>query len=315
MLRSLYSGVSGLRVHQTRMDVIGANLANVNTVGFKSSRVTFRDVLYQTMMNPQRPSDGEDGGVTRGGTNPSQIGLGVNVGSIDVLMTRAGPMLTDKPTDVYIDGEGFFMVRNRFPDEDESNWWYTRVGDFRFDALGRMVDGNGNFVMGIMGTGDGLETELDGDGIDARELQVLDLRAAAGDPEVWARLTQISIGLDGVITAYDPGADEEDDPILILGQIVICKFVNPEGLSQEGNSYWRQTRNTGDPDAPENNPRAYAPGISGVGRTIANRLEMSNVELSKEFTDMIVTQRGFQANSRIITVSDEMLLELVNLKR
>ena len=303
MMRSLYSGVSGLRVHQTRMDVIGANLANVNTVGFKSSRVTFRDVLYQTIANPGTPSADAP---TRGGTNPSQIGLGVNVASIDVLMTRAGPMLTDKPTDVYIDGEGFFLVTDA-----SENEYYTRVGDFRFDGLGRLVDGNGNFVMGVLGDRETVD-EIPEEGTAIGDLVVLDLLEAAGGPEEWARLSQISIGTDGIISAYDP---LDDGSRIVLGQIAICKFVNNEGLSQEGNSYWRPTRNTGDPDEPDFNPRVYAPGIGGVGRTIANRLEMSNVELSKEFTDMIVTQRGFQANSRIITVSDEMIQELVNLKR
>ena len=308
-MRSLYSGVSGLRVHQTRMDVIGANLANVNTVGFKASRVTFRDVLYQTVANPTIPRDAD--APVKGGTNPSQIGLGVMVGTIDVLNTRAGPMLTDKPTDLYIDGEGYFMVRTGALDDENAINYYTRVGDFRFDALGRLVDGNGNYVMGKLGNdlGDLIDTTS---GIDFEELEIMDLAGFLGDIDQWARLTQIGIGLDGIITAYDPGVDPGDDPIIILGQIAMCKFTNAEGLSQEGNSYFIPTRNTG---AEGYNPTVFAPGSNGLGRTVANRLEMSNVELSKEFTDMIVTQRGFQANSRIITVSDEMLQELVNLKR
>ena len=304
MMRSLYSGISGLRVHQTRMDVIGANLANVNTVGFKCSRVTFRDVLYQSISNPTTPQEDPP----RGGTNPSQIGLGAQIGTIDVLMTRAGPMLTDKPTDIYLDGEGFFMVMDA-----AGNEYYTRVGDFRFDGFGRLVDGNGNFVMGLMGTRTEIDGEIPEEGATRSELElvILNLAEAAGGMEIWARLSQISIGPDGLITAYDSLSDDED-PVIIIGQIAICKFTNPEAMSQEGSSYWIPTRNTGNED---NNPRIFKPGLGGTGRTIANRLEMSNVELSKEFTDMIVTQRGFQANSRIITVSDEMLQELVNLKR
>ena len=292
MMRSLYSGVSGLRTHQVRMDVIGANLANVNTVGFKCSRVTFRDVLYQTMASPATPND-QGSGAARGGTNPSQIGLGVNVSSIDVLNTRAGPMLTDRPLDIYIDGEGYFMVLNASGIE-----YYTRVGDFAFDALGQLVDGNGNFVLGLMG--DDVDPENPTFGEEGMEMfvpiQVADFE----------NYTQIRIGVDGIITGFD--TTNEDEPTTILGQIIIAKFINPDGLSQEGNTYVRPTANSG-------MPIGYAPGIGGVGRTITNRLEMSNVELSKEFTDMIVTQRGFQANSRIITVSDEMLQELVNLKR
>jgi len=274
------------------MDVIGANLANVNTVGFKCSRVTFRDVLYQTVSSPATPN-AEGSGAARGGTNPSQIGLGVNVASIDVLNTRAGPMLTDKPLDVYIDGEGYFMVLNASDVE-----YFTRVGDFAFDALGQLVDGNGNFVLGLLGADvDPASPTFGEDALDA----FVPIRV-----EDFENYTQIRIGVDGIITGYD--TTNEDEPTTILGQIIMFKFINPDGLSQEGNTYVRPTANSGD-------PIAYAPGMGGTGRTITNRLEMSNVELSREFTDMIVTQRGFQANSRIITVSDEMLQELVNLKR
>jgi flagellar hook protein FlgE len=275
------------------MDVIGANLANVNTVGFKCSRVTFRDVLYQTSINSSAPNEAGSG-AARGGVNPSQIGLGVNVAAIDVLNTRAGPMLTDRPFDVYIDGEGYFMVVDSNGIE-----YFTRVGDFSFDQLGQLVDGNGNFVMGLLG--DDADPENPTFGEDSLETFVPIV------VEDFQQFTQIRIGLDGIITGYNT-TEGEDEPMTILGQIILFKFVNSDGLSQEGNTYLRPTANSGD-------PIAYAPGIGGTGRLVTNRLEMSNVELSKEFTDMIVTQRGFQANSRIITVSDEMLQELVNLKR
>jgi flagellar hook protein FlgE len=274
------------------MDVIGANLANVNTVGFKCSRVTFRDVLYQTSINASAPTEAGSG-ASRGGVNPSQIGLGVSVAAIDVLNTRAGPMLTDRPFDAYIDGEGFFMVIDSNGIE-----YFTRVGDFAFDQLGQLVDGNGNFVLGLLG--DDVDPESPTFGEDAMDSFVPIV------VEEFQNFTQIRIGLDGIITGYD--TTNEDEPETILGQIILFKFVNSDGLSQEGGSYVRPTANSGD-------PIAYAPGIGGTGRLVTNRLEMSNVELSKEFTDMIVTQRGFQANSRIITVSDEMLQELVNLKR
>ncbi|MCL2096300.1 MAG: flagellar hook-basal body complex protein [Oscillospiraceae bacterium] len=297
MMRSLYSGVSGLRTHQVRMDVIGANLANVNTVGFKSSRVTFRDILYQTSINATAPN--EDGaGAGRGGVNPSQIGLGVQLSSIDVLNTRAGPMLTDKPFDCYIDGEGYFMVIDSNGVE-----YFTRVGDFSLDSLGYLVDGNGNFVMGLSGR-DSADPADPTFGVD--ELSEFVPIRLGEDPEEFQNYTQVSIGLDGIIRGYDT-ADEED-PVHVLGQVILFKFINNDGLSHEGNTYVRPTANSGV-------PTAYSPGVGGVGRVITNRLEMSNVELSREFTDMIVTQRGFQANSRIITVSDEMLQELVNLKR
>jgi flagellar hook protein FlgE len=123
------------------MDVIGANIANVNTIGFKGSRVTFRDVLYQSIGSATMPSEEDP---IRGGTNPTQIGLGVQIASIDVLNTRAGPMTTDKPTDVYINGEGYFGVYN----PGDQQIYYTRVGDLRFDTRGNLLDGLGNFVLG-----------------------------------------------------------------------------------------------------------------------------------------------------------------------
>lgn len=297
MMRSLYSGVSGLRVHQTRMDVIGANIANVNTVGFKCSRVTFRDVLYQSISNPARPSNDSP---ERGGTNPSQIGLGVTVASIDVLNTRAGPMLTDKPFDVYIDGEGYFSVLDA-----SGVVYYTRVGDFNFDALGQLVDGNGNFVLGLRFDA---EDTLDVTAFTDPDTGMITDELTTIVVEDFEYYTQIKIGIDGVITGYSTKPEDAENPIKYLGQVVLSKFINSDGLSQEGGTYLLPTANSGE-------PVAFAPGLGGTGRTITSRLEMSNVELSREFTDMIVTQRGFQANSRIITVSDEMLQELVNLKR
>ena len=296
MMRSLYSGVAGLRVHQTRMDVIGNNIANVNTVGFKSSRVMFRDVLYQTLSGSARPWDDSD--PLRGGINPYQIGLGVQVASVDKLMTRAGPQTTDRPLDVYIDGEGFFKVRGA-GDDEEAPYYYTRVGNFSFDAMGRLVDSNGNYVMGVLDPEEA-PAELEEDHV-GEVIQV-------EDQELFARLSSISIGPDGIITAYDPAADEPEDEIIIIGQLLLYKFVNADGLQQVGQTYFQPSLNSG--VAGE-----IAPRLAGTGATIASRLEMSNVELAKEFTDMIITQRGFQANSRIITVSDEMLQELVNLKR
>ena len=130
------------------------------------------------------------------------------------------------------------------------------------------------------------------------------MQEAAGGFEVWTRLNQIDIGTDGIITARDAGR------LLILGQIVLSRFPNPEhpaGLSQEGNSYWRRTANSG-------TPRAFAPGSGGMGRTIANQLEMSNVDIAEEFTDMITTHRGFQASSRTITASDELMQDLLNFR-
>ena len=302
MMKSLYSGVAGLRVHQTRMDVIGNNIANVNTVGFKASRAMFRDVLYQTLSKASSPID-----ELRGGVNPYQIGLGVQVASIDVLNTRAGPMTTDRPMDVYLDGEGYFKVQGPGLEED-APYYYTRVGNFSFDEQGYLVDSNGNFVIGesveavgVFEWTSSLPTEIDPEADhEGTRIRI--------DPEIFMRLTSIGIGLDGSITAYDPQAETPEEEIVVIGQIALYKFLNADGLTQVGNTYYQPSSNSG-------SAAEIQAGFGGTGATISSRLEMSNVELAKEFTDMIITQRGFQANSRIITVSDEMLQELVNLKR
>ncbi|MGL5978944.1 MAG: flagellar basal-body rod protein FlgF [Erysipelotrichaceae bacterium] len=140
MLRSMYSGVSGMKAHQSKMDVIGNNIANVNTYGFKASRTTFSEVYYQTTKSASGAS------ANAGGTNASQIGYGVNVAGIDVMHTRSGFQMTDNGMDVAIAGEGFFQVQDA-----DGNIFYTRAGMIRIDSNGNMVDQNGNFVLGVSG--------------------------------------------------------------------------------------------------------------------------------------------------------------------
>lgn len=147
MMRSLFSGVSGLKNHQTRMDVIGNNISNVNTTGFKSSRVTFVDTLSQTLTGASSPKG------TLGGTNPKQIGLGSSVGSIDVLFTDGSVQSTGKNTDLCLSGNGLFVVRQG------NETYYTRDGAFEFDAEGNYVlPGSGMFVQGWMGTDGNIDT-------------------------------------------------------------------------------------------------------------------------------------------------------------
>ena len=138
MMRSMFSGVSGLKVHQTRMDVIGNNIANVNTVGYKSQRVTFSDVFSQTLQGASSAS--EDTG--RGGLNPMQVGLGVNVSSIDMLMTQGAAQRTDNPFDLMINGDGFIVVG------DAEGTYFTRAGALRQDDEGNLIISNGMKVQG-----------------------------------------------------------------------------------------------------------------------------------------------------------------------
>ncbi len=140
MVRSMYSGVSGLMSHQTRMDTIGNNIANVNTYGFKSGRTTFRDIYYQTMTSASAPT------AAGGGVNPSSVGYGAQVGSVDLMMSRSTFTMTSQTMDLAIDGEGFFQVQDA-----AGNTYYTRAGMLNFDAAGNLVDMQGNYVLGVNG--------------------------------------------------------------------------------------------------------------------------------------------------------------------
>ena len=265
MMRSMYSGISGIRAHQVKMDVVANNIANVNTVGFKASRVTFQEVLNQTI---QPAFAGNEDGL--GGTNPQQIGLGVGVASIDVMHNANGVQRTDRTLDVSIAGDGFFKVT------DGSNDFYTRAGNFYLDGDNNLVTRNGYQVC-----------DEDGDPI----------QLGPGS------FTSLSIDQGGNIKATD-----EDGSVQELGTIGLVNFANPQGLLKAGDNLYQATTNSGD-------PLQGQPGESGFSSLIPGTLEMSNVDLSQEFTDMIIAQRGFQANSRVITTSNNMLEELANIIR
>lgn len=143
MMRALFSGVAGLRNNQIRMDVIGNNISNVNTVGFKAGRVTFKEILAMTLQNATSPGD------SRGGSNPMQVGLGVAVASIDNLFTQGNLETTGQKTDLAIDGDGFFIL------SDGKTNWYSRAGNFTLDARGRLIGANGFVLQGKMANADG----------------------------------------------------------------------------------------------------------------------------------------------------------------
>lgn len=272
MLRSMYSGISGMRGFQTKLDVIGNNIANVNTIGFKAGRVMFKDILSQTISGVTAPLDG------RGGVNSQQIGLGVTIGAIDTLHTPGSAMTTNSVTDLRIDGDGFFVVR---PSADSEEIYLTRAGNFTLDSERNLVNADGMLV-------------LDSDG---EPIQLEDT------------VTAFTISQNGEIIAIN--ADGIAEPLDIF--IGVSKVVNPGGLEKIGGNLYRMTPNA-DPNDEVPIFQALDPD-AGTGAIIAGQLEMSNVDLTNEFTEMIVAQRGFQANSRIITTSDEILQEVVNLKR
>ncbi|MBQ3545064.1 MAG: flagellar hook protein FlgE [Lachnospiraceae bacterium] len=428
MMRSLYSGVSGLKVHQTKMDVIGNNISNVNTVGFKASRVTFSELFYQTTQTATG-SNAERG---TGGQNAKQIGLGASLSSIAVdINTEGGSQSTNRPFDLKINGDAFFIVQRT------GATYFTKAGNFATDDFGNLVTDTGAYVMGYVAdsVGGALQTDqLRPISIYAKKyvntvpeataasnftgnISKVDSNFAEGLPitrniqvydnlgyqySVQVQISKVSdteysvttngvysgtalvegltatmdgtltfdeatglltddtvldlsitgneaftvdpikvdfsnitcygtestidsargaydgtgagkkvgvmtsVGIDtngNVVAAYDNGDNE------IIGQLAVTTFSNPSGLEKVGENMFGATLNSGE--------------FNGVGSDIATTggsitsgvLEMSNVDLASEFTDMIVTQRGFQANSRVITTSDTMIEELLSLKR
>ncbi|MEV7972394.1 flagellar hook protein FlgE [Cellulomonas sp. NPDC089187] len=395
MLRSLFSGISGLRSHQTMLDVTGNNIANVNTTGFKSSQTQFQDTLSQLLTGAGAAQAGV------GGTNPAQVGLGVRVAGITTSFTQGASQLTGRSTDMMIQGDGFFVVRKG------AETFYTRAGSFDFDATGQMtLPGDGALVQGWMAVNGVIDTNapvtdlkvpagtvmgavasttasflgnLPADAADGTtkslDLEVYDAQGNARDITLtltksatgWAMsatdgtttypatgtqamtfdangaltsagsftlggvtvdlstitgyagvdtiatgtqngrsagtLQSFQLGADGTITgSFSNGLKQA------IGRIALANFTNPAGLQKSGGSLFSASVNSGD-------AQVGVAGAGGRGSLAGGALEMSNVDLSSEFTSLIVAQRGFQANSRVITTSDEVLQELVNLKR
>ncbi|WP_186671237.1 flagellar basal body rod protein FlgG [Sporosarcina sp. BP05] len=276
MLRSMYSGISGLRNFQTKLDVIGNNIANVNTYGFKKGRTIFKDLISQTVAGASGAT------ATRGGINPKQVGLGSQISAIDTIHTGGSTQFTGNTLDLAIAGDGFFQVADSNAAHSAyTNTLYTRAGNFYMDNAGYLVNSDGKFLVGNSTV------------------------APAGLKPIQIPTTaqSMSIGQDGTVTYVDAAG-----ALQTAGQLVLAKFPNPGGLQKNGGNYFQATSNSG----------VVVTGnatTNGLGQIESGFLEMSNVDLAEEFTEMIVAQRGFQANTRIITTSDEILQELVNLKR
>ena len=299
MLRAMYTSITGLRNHQNMLDVVGNNIANVNTYGFKGSSVAFKTLLSQTMVGAGGPS------ATLGGTNAVQVGLGMTLDSITQQFTQGGIQSTGVGTDLAISGDGFFRTTNDpallgAVGVSTAEMFYTRAGNFKWegaDALGnsRLVTSDGQFVVGY----------LDSDGATAGFQLGLPAARIEGVLQYNVNTqSDVLIGGDGQVTAFDSVAGAR----VTIGQISLSRFSNSSGLTAVGSNRWQESLNSGAPvdDVAQAN---------GMGQLIGGALEMSNVDLATEFTEMIKAQRGFQANSRVITTSDEILQELVNLKR
>ncbi|TCT26766.1 flagellar hook protein FlgE [Melghiribacillus thermohalophilus] len=318
MLRSMYSGISGMRGFQTKLDVVANNIANVNTFGFKKGRATFQDIMSQTVAGAQAPQEDGAGNVVLGGKNPMQIGLGVATGSIDNIHTQGNRQTTNRPLDLAIQGDGMFVVAEDSNQDgaivlNQDNISFTRAGNFYLDDDGHIVNPNGLFLVGNAPDAADVDTGVD---------DVTDLSGSTGKIKIPADAQSFSISSDGVVNFVDANGQ-----LKIAGQIMLAKFSNPGGLEKAGNNLFKLTANSGvyAEDGAGNFTGNIAdfdaladlmiPGQNGAGNIYAGALEMSNVDLAEEFTEMITAQRGFQANTRIITTSDEILQELVNLKR
>lgn len=463
MMRSLYSGVSGLKNHQVRMDVIGNNISNVNTHGFKTERVTFQDMISQELSAASEPKE------NIGGINPKQVGLGSLIAAIDKIMTQGSFQSTGKNTDVAVSGEGFFIVK------DGDKEFYTRAGAFNVDKNGyyvnpanglkvqgwnSRVDENGNKYINTSATVEDIVLPLyskepakatkevvyqsnlnasalaipedatpedrqrmindpdpkkrrghvtsikvfDDQGVE-RELRMelykvrenvwragvslsdstqvsIDVNGGATNTKVPGnKEIELSFSPDGRIVGVSDGVDSLSAGKLLadvsfripgnpavqtfslnlgeaglvggvtqfsadfttkavrqdgypmgymesfsidnsgtvigvysngvqqpLAQVALAIFTNPAGLNKAGDTMYTYSINSGEANI-------GVSGIAGRGKINAGLLEMSNVDLSDQFTDMIVTQRGFQANSRTIVTSDQMIQEVLGLKR
>ncbi len=334
MLRSMYSGISGMKVNQTKLDVIGNNIANVSTTGFKSSRAEFKDMLYQNAGYASDPS------TNKGGTNSKQVGLGAQLSSINKMMGQGNAQSTGRSLDVCVDGEGYLMVcagpvtgttavddQGALGASTMTDTLYTRDGNLTLDENGWLLTADGYRVMGYQ-IKDATISETDGEAV----VEVSNIETQADNPEADPATTlrplaipdaittgtdttdkvrAFAIGKDGLITVTLASGSKA-----VIGQIAQASFKNPEALQGVGGNLLRDGANTGDAlirsaaGVDEDNDNS-----GGFGDFIQGALEMSNVDLTEQFTDMIVATRAFQASSKMISNGDEVLQTITGLVR
>lgn len=271
MLSSLGTAVSGLKQFQQQIDVIGNNIANVNTVAYKDARTTASDSFSQTL------------------GNALQVGTGVTAGSVSSIFTQGTLKQTDAPTDLAISGEGFFTVKDTL----SSAIYATRDGSFQVDNAGYLVTSTGLRVQGFSDAA-----------LAARGDVQIDATGAPAGAAAGARVVSYQIDQQGKVQAV-----LDDGTAFTRGQVLLQNYTSPQALAKEGNNLYSNLAAAG----PLTD--TTAPGTKGLGRIEAGSLEISNVDLATEFSNLIIAQRGFQANSRVITTSDELMQEIINMKR
>ena len=344
MLRSLYSGISGMKVNQTKLDVIGNNLANVSTTAFKGSRVNFSTTISQTLGSASAASD------SLGGVNGKQVGLGAQISSIDKIMSQGSMQSTSRSLDVAVDGSGYFMVaagpeltggtNDKITIDDNgidampanSSVAYTRDGSFVLDNEGNLLTSKGYRVLGFAMKTTDTKNNNNGDNIrpDGTVLyvesnnntvsvdnQLVSLKIPdkvtkidkAGQ-ETKVAVKSFNISSDGLITGV-----LETGEITALGQIAMSSFKNEVGLTDIGNNMYEPSGSSGAAIISSGKNSTAGRNSSGYGDILQGYLEMSGVDMAEQFTDMIVATKAFQAAGKTITTGDEILSEIINLKR
>jgi flagellar hook protein FlgE len=283
MLSSLTSAVSGLEDFQQQMNVIGNNIANVDTTGFKSGIVDFADAFSNTLRAPG------GGSSTTSGSASIQVGTGVAITGIVNNWSQGALSSTGIPSNLAVSGNGFFMVRDTITNAQ----YATRAGDFSVDANGYLVTDTGERVQGFS---DSALSAFGDIKIDTTGMP------ATSDPT--ATVTSFSVNAQGKVTA-----NLSDGTSFVRGQVLLQNFQDPGALISQGNNLYSNMANAGPLAA------LTAPGSTGLGNIQSGALELSNVDLSNEMAGLITAQRAFEANSKIVTTSDEVLQNLVNMKR
>jgi flagellar hook protein FlgE len=296
MMAGMYAAISGLDANQIMLNETANDLSNVNTVAYKAASVTFADSLTQVMHGASGPTS------SNGGSNPEQIGLGVQVNATINEMSEGSFQTTNNPLDVAIEGPGFLRVGPGAPKEPltggiPTSLFYTRAGDLTTDAGGYLTTQGGEYVIGrtaLVAT----ESPTGNTYEPGKEDTYIQIPPGSSN---------VSVGQDGSVSYTNENKESKTYlQRVTAGYISLATFPNESGLERLGGSLWARTANSG-------TPIIGTPDTPGYGLTIGGELEMSNVDMATEMTNMITAERGFQANSRVITTANEMLGSLVTM--
>ena len=287
MMQAMGAAVSGLQAEQTWLNTTANNLANLDTIGYKSQETSFDDELSQTLQGGSSATN------TNGGSNPEQVGLGVAVGSIQNDMGEGSDETTGNTLDLAIQtANGFFQVATPSPTSGSTasdpvltgaTVDYTRAGNFTTNSEGYLVTQSGQYVVGVTADANGNPTTTQ---------TTIQIPSDAENP---------AVGSNGQVTYTDPTTGDQ----VTAGYIQLANFANDAGLSRDGGSLWSATAASG------TTATLGTPGQNGMGTIASGELESSNVDMATEFSNMIEAQNGYEADSKVITTADQMLQALV----